>query len=176
MYQVLDGVGDFCQSFILLLAKLTISNTCFGTIFTEFSCSEFLGNDVKESQLFWFWLSLLTDLPGGLDWDLFLAGIIPHTDSKWCSLPHLLQDLPCAGHSFNWSACLFLPQPMHLLPGRNSLGFNRDCPPVWLQPWFHVPFLDHDCEHPLWFWLLALELLLCVCPEPFFLLEWCHLR
>ena len=51
MYQALNDIGDFGE-FIPLLAKLTTSNTCFGTIFTEFSCSEFLGNDVKESQLF----------------------------------------------------------------------------------------------------------------------------
>ena len=126
----------------------------------------------SESWLFWFWLSSLTDLPG-LDWDL-LEGIIPNSDSKWCSLPHLLQELPCAGHSFNLSACLFLPQPMHLLPGRNLLGFNRDCPPVWLWPWFHVPFLDRDCKHPLW--LLALKVLCVPCPEPFFFLEWYCLK
>ena len=174
MYQALNDIGDFGE-FIPLLAKLTTSNTCFGTIFTEFSCSEFLGNDVKESQLFWlwFWLSSLTDLPG-LDWDLFLAGIIPHTDSKWCSLPHLLQDLPCVGHSLNWSACLFLPQLMHLLPGKNLVEFDRDWLPVWPWPWFHVLFLNHDCEHPLW--LLALKLLCVLCPEPFFLLKWHHLK
>ena len=165
----------FCQSSYHYWLSWTTSNTCFGTMFMEFSCSEFLGNDIKESRL--FWLSSLTDLPGGLDWDLLiLVGTIPHTDSKWCSLPHLLQDLPCAGHSLNWSACLFLPQPMYLLPGKNLVEFDRDWLPVWPWPWFHVPLLNHDCEHPVWFWLLALKLLLCVCPEPFFLPEWCHLR
>ena len=111
----------FLPEFIPLLPKLTTCKTCFGTVFIEFSCSGVLENDVKE--LFWFWCSSLTALPG-LDWDL-LEGIMPHTDSKWCSLPHLLQDLPCAGHSCNLSVCLFLPQLIHLLSGKNLLELDR---------------------------------------------------
>ena len=53
-----------------LLAKLTTSNTCFGTETLWESPLELLGIDVKDAPLSQFWLSSLTDvccLPHNLD-------------------------------------------------------------------------------------------------------------
>ena len=57
----------FLPEIILLLAKLTTSSTCFGTVFVIFPCTVFLEIDIKE--LSWSWFSSLTDvcLPGDLD-------------------------------------------------------------------------------------------------------------